>query len=73
MARHLKLRDNADAAIMGVGHQLANLSLCVILPVGPCFVQLGETLALDTENPRCHTNASAEHSSSPLPFLQGCA
>src|SRR5712691_11107362 len=49
MARHLKLRDNTDAAIMGVGHELANLSLCVILPVGPCFLQPGKTLALDAE------------------------
>src|SRR6267378_6790597 len=49
MARHLKLRDNTDAAIMCVGHELANLSLSVILPVGPCFVQPGKTLALDAE------------------------
>src|SRR6266849_897425 len=49
MARHLKLRDNTDAAIMGVGHELANLSLCVIQPVGSCFLQLREALALDTE------------------------
>src|SRR6267378_6417680 len=49
MARHLKLRDNTDAAIMCVGHELANLSLCVILPVGPCFLQPGKTLALDAE------------------------
>src|SRR6267142_6005400 len=49
MARHLELSDHADAAVMGVGHELANLSLSVIQPVGPYFLQPGEALALDTE------------------------
>src|SRR6266478_3736716 len=34
---------------MGIGHELANLSLCVIQPVGPYFLQPREALALDTE------------------------
>ena len=34
---------------MGVGHELANLVLRVIQPVGSRFLQLGEPLALDAE------------------------
>ncbi len=50
MARHLKLRDDADAAIVRVGHELANLALRVIQAVGPCLLQLGKALALNTES-----------------------
>src|SRR6266852_5837746 len=49
MARHIELRDYADAAVMGVVHELANLLLCVIQPVGSYFLQPWEASALDTE------------------------
>ncbi len=47
---HVELRNHANAALMCVGDEVANLRLRVIESAGTVFLQLWELLALDAES-----------------------
>ncbi len=49
MAGNVEFRNDANAALVGVGEQAANLFLGVIEAIGAVFVQLGEAFAFDAE------------------------
>src|SRR6266542_2527375 len=50
VARHIELGNHADAAIMGVRNDLANLFLRVVEAIGAHFLQLREPLALNAKS-----------------------
>ena len=50
VAGHIELRHHADAAIMRVGNEVANLSLRIKHAIGSRLGELGKLLALDAES-----------------------